>query len=130
VLTVPLNPAYSSLNLGQAVMLLAYEWFQCGLAEPPPRRYDRGKPAATKRELLSLFAHLEEELDAARFLLPLAKRPLMVRNLRNVLARAELTEQEVRTLHGVVTALAGRRWQRPHEDPAGTGEEPDGAQPP
>jgi tRNA/rRNA methyltransferase len=115
VVTVPLNPAYSSLNLGQAVMLVAYEWFQSGRAEPLPRRYDRGKPAATKAELAALFAHLEQELDAAGFLLPIAKRPLMVRNLRNVLARAELTEQEVRTLHGVVTALAGRKWRRDGE---------------
>jgi tRNA/rRNA methyltransferase len=112
VLTVPLNPAYSSLNLGQAVMLLAYEWYQAGLVEPPPARFDRGKPTASKRELADLFAHLEQELDASGFLQPPAKRPLMVRNLRNVLARAELTEQEVRTLHGVVTALAGRSWRR------------------
>jgi tRNA/rRNA methyltransferase len=118
VITVPLNPAYSSLNLAQAVMLVAYEWFQSGLVAAPPRRFDRGKRAATKEELAGLYRHLEEELDAARFLLPLAKRPLMVRNLRNVLARAELTEQEVRTLHGVVTALAGRHWRtRPSAEP-------------
>jgi tRNA/rRNA methyltransferase len=115
VLNVPLNPAYSSLNLGQAVMLVAYEWFQSAVLEPP-RRFDRGKPPATKEELATLYRHLEEELDAARFLLPLAKRPLMVQNLRNVLARAELTEQEVRTLHGVITALAGRKWRPPPQE--------------
>jgi tRNA/rRNA methyltransferase len=112
VLNVPLNPAYASLNLGQAVMLVAYEWFQSGLAAPAPRRFDRRKPQATKAELGALLAHLEHELDAAGFFLPVAKRPGMLRNLRNVFTRADLTEQEVRTLHGVVTALAGRHWQR------------------
>jgi tRNA/rRNA methyltransferase len=112
VLAVPLNPAYASLNLAQAVVLFAYEWFQAGLVAPPTRRYHRRKPPATKRELAALLAHLEGELDAAGFFLPLDKRPVMVRNLRNVFTRAGLTEQEVRTLHGVVTALAGRHWQR------------------
>lgn len=112
VLNVPLNPAYASLNLAQAVMLVAYEWFQSGLAEPRPRRFDRRKPAATKAELAALLEHLELELDAAGFFLPVPKRPGMVRNLRNVFTRAALTEQEVRTLHGVVTTLAGRPWRR------------------
>lgn len=112
VLNVPLNPAYASLNLAQAVMLVAYEWFQSGLEEARPRRFDRRKPAATKAELAALLAHLEGELDAAGFFLPAAKRPGMVRNLRNVFTRAALTEQEVRTLHGVVTTLAGRPWRR------------------
>jgi tRNA/rRNA methyltransferase len=113
VLSVPLNPAYASLNLAQAVMLVAYEWFQACLAAPPPSRYHRRKPRATKAELGRLLAHLEQELDAAGFFLPVAKRPNMLRNLRNVFTRADLTEQEVRTLHGVVTTLAGRKWQRP-----------------
>ena len=112
VLNVPLNPAYASLNLAQAVMLVAYEWFQSGLEEARPRRFDRRKPAATKAELAALLEHLEGELDAAGFFLPVAKRPGMVRNLRNVFTRAALTEQEVRTLHGVVTTLAGRPWRR------------------
>ena len=112
VLNVPLNPSYASLNLAQAVMLVAYEWFQSGLEEPRPRRFDRRKPAATKAELAALLEHLELELDAAGFFLPTAKRPGMVRNLRNVFTRAALTEQEVRTLHGVVTTLAGRPWRR------------------
>jgi tRNA/rRNA methyltransferase len=113
VLSVPLNPAYASLNLGQAVMLFAYEWFQAGIEGVPRRRFDRRKPAASKAELAALLAHLEQELDDAGFFLPVAKRPLMVRNLRNVFTRADLTTQEVRTLHGVVTSLAGRPWRRP-----------------
>src|SRR5688500_16766052 len=111
-LDVPPNPAYASPNLAQAVVLVAYEWFQSGLEEAGPRRFHRRKPAATKAELAALLAHLEGELDAAGFFLPVTKRPGMVRNLRNVFTRAALTEQEVRTLHGVVTTLAGRPWRR------------------
>jgi tRNA/rRNA methyltransferase len=61
---------------------------------------------ATKAELLSLFEHLEDELDTCGFLGVEAKRPTMVRNLRNMFQRAGLTEQEVRTLRGVVSGLA------------------------
>ncbi|HVS01172.1 MAG TPA: RNA methyltransferase [Thermoanaerobaculia bacterium] len=112
VITVPANPGASSLNLAHAVLLLSYEWYQGGLEEPPPARLDRGARPASQHELAGLFAHLEEQLDAAGFLYPPEKRPLMVQSLRNILSRADLTEQEVRTLHGVLTALAGRRWRR------------------
>jgi tRNA/rRNA methyltransferase len=116
VLTVPLNPAYSSLNLGQAVMLVSYEWYQSGAEEtdaPPSMGPEgEGKRQATRAELHNLFRHLESELDAANFLWPPHTRANMVRNLRNFIARASPTEQEVKTLHGVVTALAGRKWKR------------------
>ena len=64
---------------------------------------------ANKSELQSLFEHLEQELDASGFLHVKEKRPVMVRNIRNVLQRAHLTEQEVRTLRGIITSLAGNR---------------------
>jgi tRNA/rRNA methyltransferase len=118
VLTVPLNPAYSSLNLAQAVMLVSYEWFQAGgelgAEQPaePPAPEDLRHRQSTRAELHNLFHHLESELDAANFLWPPHTRANMVRNLRNFIARASPTAQEVRTLHGVLTALAGRKWQR------------------
>ncbi len=119
VLTVPLNPAYSSLNLAQAVMVVTYEWFQSGLDDNPlpvtPEPSGRHRQA-TRAELHNLFRHLESELDAANFLWPPHTRANMVRNLRNFIARASPTEQEVRTLHGVVTALAGRKWKRGEGD--------------
>jgi tRNA/rRNA methyltransferase len=117
IVTAPLNPSYSSLNLGQAVMLMSYEWFQSGLDSPPPTRTDRGQKAATRAELQGLFQHLEDELDAARFLQLPHMRPVMVRNLRNILTRAKLTHQEARTLHGVITALAGRHWKKRRDEP-------------
>ena len=58
---------------------------------------------------MAFFEHLEEELDRNGFLRNAEKRPSMVRNLRNLFHRAECTEQELRTLHGVITAFAGPR---------------------
>ena len=112
IVTVPLNPSYASLNLGQAVMLVAYEWYQGGLEAPPPDGAGRRPRPATRGELHELFQHLEDELDAAGFLQLAHMRPTMVRNLRNLLSRARLTAQEVKTLHGVITALAGGKWRR------------------
>ena len=108
VITVPLNPSFASLNLAQAVLLVGNEWFQAGPAETPPEM-DRGAQPATKAEMQNLFEHLEQELDRAGFFRVAEKRPAMVRALRNLFQRAHPTEQEVRSLHGVVTALSGRR---------------------
>lgn len=105
VVTIPTAPDYASLNLAQAVLLMGYEWYLAG-DKTPTERIDHGigKPA-TREELFALFKHLEDELDRAGFLYPPHKKPAMVRNLRAMLHRAALTDQEVRTLRGVVTAL-------------------------
>ena len=108
---VPANPAYSSINLAQAVLLIGYEWFQAdpALEDGAGRLTRKGAQAATQREIQDLFDHLESELDACGFLYPPDKRPRMVRNIRNIFTRAELTDQEVRTLRGIVVGLTGRR---------------------
>ena len=114
VLTVPLNPAFSSLNLAQAVLIIGYEWFISGITAPPEILRRGGSRPATKAELLNFFDHLEEELESSGFLRNRESRPHMVRNLRSLFQRAQCTEQELRTLHGVVTAFAGRRerWHK------------------
>lgn len=109
ILSVPLNPSFTSLNLAQAVLLIGYEWFTAGDATPPRVMSAGGQPPATKAELVNFFEHLERELDDADFFRVADKRPSMVRSIRNLLQRTEPTAQEVRTLHGIVTALAGRR---------------------
>jgi tRNA/rRNA methyltransferase len=109
VLTVPLNPAFASLNLAQAVLVVGYEWFTAASAPPPARLRTGQSRRAGKKALIAFFEHLEEELDRNGFLRNIEKRPSMVRNLRNLFHRAECTEQELRTLHGVVTAFAGPR---------------------
>jgi len=110
ILNVPLNPAFSSLNLAQAVLLLGYEWFQ-GTSDRPATidevRLDTRR--ANKSEVLGLFEHFERELDDCGFLGYADKRPNMVRNLRNMFNRARMTEQEVRTFRGVVSGLVKKR---------------------
>ena len=110
VVTIPLNPAFMSLNLAQAVFAIAYEWHLAGTEAPVAAlAMPKETRPATKAELLLLFEHLEAELDACGFLRVTEKRPIMVRNLRNILQRAELTEQEVRTLRGAIAGLALER---------------------
>ena len=109
ILQVPLNPAYSSLNLAQAVLIVGYEWFQCAVDVPARELVTNETRPATKAELLNFFAHLEKELDDCGFLRHTDKRPVMVRNIRNIFQRADLTEQEIRTLHGIVKELAHER---------------------
>ncbi len=110
IVEVPLNPAYLSLNLAQAVLIIGYEWFQATQSpEAVVVPYGETRPA-TKEELQMLFDHLEHELDDSGFLRVEDKRPSMVLAIRTMLQRAALTEQEVRTLHGIVTELRyGRR---------------------
>ncbi len=122
IVHIPLNPGYSSLNLAQAVLLVAYAWFEAGsaAATPPPDQRS-ATPLATSAQLVNLFQHMEQELDASGFLRVAEKRGIMVRNLRSILHRAELREHEVRALHGVVSSLTGRRKDgRPVRQPAHT----------
>ena len=124
VLTVPLNPGFSSLNLAQAVLIVGYEWFTSGADTLPERLRRGGSRPASKAELLNFFEHLEEELVRNGFLRNRESRPSMVRNLRSLFQRAQCTEQELRTLHGVVTAFAGQPRRR-----ASTGQIPENALP-
>ncbi|MBO6679915.1 RNA methyltransferase [Parvibaculum sp.] len=108
LMMVPVNPAFASLNLAQCVLLMSYEWHKAGDATEAVRiDYQQTRPA-NKEELLGFFEHLEGELDRFGFLKPPEKKPSMIRNLRNMFQRAALTEQEVRTLRGVVAALTRR----------------------
>jgi len=106
----PLNPEFMSLNLAQAVMVLAYEWWTAAEPTPPRALMTNETRVATKGQLENFLARLVDQLDACGFLRNQPKRPGMVRNIRHFLERGEVTEQELRTLHGMVTELAvGRR---------------------
>jgi tRNA/rRNA methyltransferase len=111
VVTLPVDPAFASLNIAQAVLLMGYEWLlaQGDEGELMPFVTDLGSPPATRGEVLGLMDHLERELDAAGFFTPVHKKETMTRNLLNILNRRDLTQQDVRTLHGVVTQLAKGR---------------------
>lgn len=115
----PLNPAFMSLNLAQAVMVMAYEWWTADETTLSRVLMTNETNVATKRELDNFLSHLVAQLDECGFLRNLPKRPGMVRNIRHFFERGEVTEQELRTLHGIVTELAlGRRQLGRVEDEA------------
>jgi tRNA/rRNA methyltransferase len=109
LLVVPLNPAFASLNLAMAVLLVGYEWFQAADETPPRRLETGGQPPAAKAELVNFFERLEAALDETGFLHPPEKRPAMRRNLRNMFQRLDPTDQDLRTLHGIISALRSRQ---------------------
>lgn len=111
LVNVPTNAAFSSINLAQSVLLLGYEWHMAGGAEAPQEilRKGWGSVPATQDQLIGFYEHLEGELDNSGFLRVVEKRPRMVRNIRNIFNRIGLTDQEVRTLRGIVASLAARR---------------------
>jgi tRNA/rRNA methyltransferase len=105
ILTFPVNPAYASLNLAQSVLLVGYEWFQAAHGDVVPHALEERSPPATREMTMAFFDFLESELDKRGFFRPLTKKPVMSRNLRNMFHRMSLTEQDVRTLWGVVVRL-------------------------
>ena len=110
IVQIPLNPAFASLNLAQAVLIMAYEWHLSGPAPedaPPPEPAGSARPA-TKDEILHFFEHLEGALDARGFYPTPEMRPRMVLNMRAMFERISLTRQDVQTLRGVVRALTGK----------------------
>jgi tRNA/rRNA methyltransferase len=117
VVMIPVNSRFASLNLAQAVLLLGYEWMRTSPAaslgrvttyEQPVEtglRLNDDRPA-TREEMIGFFEHLEGELDRLGFFNPAHKRQTVSRNLRSMFLRMGTTEQEVRTLRGIVATLA------------------------
>jgi tRNA/rRNA methyltransferase len=112
VITIP-TADFWSLNLGQAVLLLGYEWLKSADATPAVRTRPSIAKPANRDELVGLFEHLEKELDAAEFLFPPAKRETMVRNIRAMIMRFSLSDQEVRTIRGMIVALVRNKYRGP-----------------
>lgn len=106
ILSYPVNPSFASLNLAQAVALLAHALAEAGASGPPSKFADPVDAPATREELVGMMEHFEEELDRAGFFFPDAKRAPMTQNLRNAFTRAGWTAQEVRTFRGAIKALA------------------------
>lgn len=105
ILSVPVNPAFASLNLSQAVLLIAYEWSRAsGLATIENPMADEAP--AKREDLLRLLDRLEASLDVAGYFFPPEKRQGMVRNLRAAFTRAGFTELELSALHGAIKALS------------------------
>ena len=117
IVMIPVNSRFASLNLAQAVLLAGYEWMKTSAAatlgrvttyeEPVGSGLNMGSDRpATKAELEGFITHLESELERLGYFNPPEKRPTMMQNLRTMYARTGVTEQEVRTLRGIVAVLA------------------------
>lgn len=107
IVTFPVSPDFPSLNLAQAVLLVGYEWRRAAGRANLPFQGEMLTAPATREALLSLFASLEEALAEAGFYPP-GKRESVARNMRDMLHRMAMTEQDVRTVRGALRALAKR----------------------
>jgi len=109
IVTLPVNPAFASLNLAQAVIIVAYEWFKLQSSGALPFAMPLKSPPAGKQQLLAFFAAIERELEKVEFFRPPDKRETMQINLRNIFTRMAPTQQDIQTLHGVVMSIAEGR---------------------
>ncbi len=109
IISVPVNPEFASLNLGQCVLLTAYEWRR-QTAEIVHETVDMAKTEwASGLEVEKLAQHYEERLHEAGFFFPEAKAEGMKINLRNLWSRMRLTRADVQMLHGVMRQMV--RWK-------------------
>jgi len=114
IVTFPVNPAFASLNIAQAVLLMSYEWMKTSLATDDHTPFQAlDQQPATKDQLFGLYEHLEEALDARGFFRPAAKKPKMIDNLRAVLSRRAFTAPEIKVLRGVISSLDRFSRKRP-----------------
>jgi tRNA/rRNA methyltransferase len=105
LIQIPVNPEFGSLNLSQAVMVIAYEIF-CACNDIEDEILPTGKSThATQKEFDEFVARLETLLDERGFFKVPEVKDQMKRNIRNLLARATPTDQELRTWHGILTSL-------------------------
>ena len=126
IVTFPVDPGFSSLNIAQAVLLMSYEWMKSGLGDENRTNFSGPEMApATKQELFGLFAHLEAALEARGYFRPAQKKPKMVDNLRSVLTRAGFAGPELRVLRGVVASLDYYSPKAPRGSGSSTRKEPD-----
>ncbi len=130
IVTFPVNPAFASLNIAQAVLLMSYEWMKTSLADETATAFSGPQfvPAA-KEHTVGLFEQLEEALDARGYFRPAQKKDVMSFNLRSLLMRAELTETEIRMLRGIVTSFDhySRQWPKGSKAPEGRARKPTSA---
>lgn len=131
LIMIPVNSRFASLNLAQAVLLMGYEWMRGDAGRSLGRVTTYEKPLvegmnmghdrpATKDEVIGLFEHLERELELAGFFNPAHRKAVVAQNLRTMLTRMNATDQEVRTLRGIVATLAqgkGKARKGPLETP-------------
>ena len=110
IVTVPINPEFASLNLAQAVILLAYEWSRrAGLAQPTAKDTE---PPAPHGELDGLIAHLNTELEAKGYFHPPSRTEATKNTLRTIFTKARWSSREVKAVRGIIRALVSARRHR------------------
>lgn len=113
IVTFPVNPAFASLNIAQAVLLMAYEWMSSmqrgnGLTFDPGFDAPDFEPA-TRADIVGVMNHLVEALDRVDYFYPLARREHLIQNLRVTMSKANFTRLEARNFRGVIAALDRRK---------------------
>lgn len=109
VVEIPVNKDFSSLNLSQAVLVMAYEWFQkLNTTDkiPTDLHITPDTKPASRNDFDNLIKHLERELEKGGFFTSPEKKPTTLRKIRNLFIRAQSTEQEIKTLHGIINSLS------------------------
>ncbi len=110
IVTVPINPDFGSLNLAQAVILLAYEWSKSSaLSQPPAKDLE---PPAPHAELEGLIAQLEAELEAKRYFHPPERTQATKNTLRTIFTKSGWSSREVKAVRGIIRALVQPRRAR------------------
>lgn len=110
IITIPTNPDFPALNLGQSVLLMAYEISKHMSSSPNQTLHTGESPPAKIEETSKFITRLETELESSeQFFRSPELMPTMKRNIRNIFLRDDLTQQEVRTLHGILSALITKR---------------------
>jgi tRNA/rRNA methyltransferase len=103
IVTVPINPEFASLNLAQAVILLAYEWSKrTSLAQPTVKE---GEPLAPHGELEGLIGHLNSELEAKGYFHPASRTQATKNTLRTILTKTGWSSREIKAIRGIIRAL-------------------------
>jgi len=106
IVTLPVNPAFASLNLAQAVAVLSYEWFKLTSGNALPFAMPQKSAPAPKQQMAAFLATIERELDRVEYFRPEEKRATMMINLQNIFARIQPTQQDIQTLSGIIRAIA------------------------
>jgi tRNA/rRNA methyltransferase len=129
IITFPVNPKFASLNLAQAVLLTGYEWFRHANGEAAPFEMPALSPPAKRETLLSFFDFVEGHLERARYFFPEKKKPVMIRNFRNIVHRLDPSEQDIRTLRGAIEWLVKRgKPSDPRSGASRSGDKPAGSE--
>ncbi len=107
IIQIATNPNFASLNLGQSVLLMAYELFQKNGDQLHSQNtsYEEGASLAVQKDVQTFLQRLNGELEYGEFFRSEGLRPTMERNITNIFTRMDLTEQEVKTLQGILSAL-------------------------